>query len=434
MTDQTTEADVVDGTAEPDEAVDANDYPEAGALEVYDQSAGAIIRAYQPREILAKAQQIAVPLRELIDGAGLAKSLDKRNPDRKHIEVGGWQATGAMLGALGGQPLHAETVWTKPLRDPDTGALIKHDYLVKTFYPKSQGGGLKTEALVTGHDWEAKVEVRTPDGTIVGSAEAMCSRGESTWRDRDEYAVRSMAETRAESRAYRRAIGWIVSLAKYNPTPAEELGHTPGADDTPAGLEAASEALQGTLMRALTELFRGSEQDARAVFNQIGSQWDMVPKPVAQGIVFAVLRMREIDARVEEGEPAPAPASDVPSDTNGTVPEVAAPADPTDASAAGPEGSASPEPARSETDPPEIPFDEPITDAQIERLIARRLGLPDPETGEPQDADINAGLPASSVPEDHEHARALCICDQFEGMAPRDRHDDCPIQGHGMVF
>jgi hypothetical protein len=147
-----------------------------------------------------------------------------------------------------------------------------------------------------------------------------------------------------------------------------------------------------------------------------------------------VLRMREIDARVEEGEPAPAPASDVPSDTNGTVPEVAAPADPTDASAAGPEGSASPEPARSETDPPEIPFDEPITDAQIERLIARRLGLPDPETGEPQDADINAGLPASSVPEDHEHARALCICDQFEGMAPRDRHDDCPIQGHGMVF
>jgi hypothetical protein len=58
----------------------------------------------------------------------------------------------------------------------------------------------------------------------------MVSRAEEKWSRRDDYALRSMAETRAESRAWRKAIGWIVHLAGYNPTPAEEMGHTPGAE------------------------------------------------------------------------------------------------------------------------------------------------------------------------------------------------------------
>lgn len=220
--------------------------------------AGAIIRAESPTEVIAKATQVADALKGLIEQQGLAVNLDKRKPNRKHVEVGGWQALGAMLGALGGQPLHAETVWTRKVAGPD-GAPVRTTYTatVRRYHSKASGGGLREEVTydVNGHDWEAFVQIRTPAGVIVGSAEAMCSRAENTWAQRDDYAVRSMAETRAESRAYRRAVGWIVSIAGYNPTPAEEMGHTPGADTSPAPAAAptpgwARDVLPETLERA----------------------------------------------------------------------------------------------------------------------------------------------------------------------------------------
>lgn len=212
------------------------------AVAVIEGNAGAIIRAEEPREILRKAREIAIPLAELIESAGLSVALDRRNPRRKHVEVGGWQATGALLGALGGQPLHGETVWTRPARDPATGEAIRRTYTA-TVERKKWGNvdgrrqiieTTTTTYDVDGYDWEARVEIRTPGGVVVGIAEAMVSRTEETWNRRDEYALRSMAETRAESRAWRKATGWIVHLAGYNPTPAEEMGHTPGADTEPA--------------------------------------------------------------------------------------------------------------------------------------------------------------------------------------------------------
>jgi hypothetical protein len=128
-----------------------------------------------------------------------------------------------MLGALGGEALHAETVWTRPVRDPETGALVKHHYTVKETTKRKNGDTVTREYEVDGHDWEACVEVKTAAGIVVGRAEAMVSRAESTWATRSDPANRSMAETRAESRAFRRAIGWIVAIAGYNPTPAEEM-------------------------------------------------------------------------------------------------------------------------------------------------------------------------------------------------------------------
>lgn len=206
------------------------------AVAVIDGSAGAIIRADDPREILQKAKAIAAPLKELIESAGLAVALDKRRPDRKHVEVGGWQACGALLGALGGQPLHAETVWTRRVVGED-GNLQRTRYTVTlTRYPQGKGANKPVNVTtyeVDGFDWEACVEIKTPGGIVVGRSEAMVSRAESTWAQRDDYALRSMAETRSESRAWRKAMGWIVHLAGYNPTPAEEMGHTPGADTSP---------------------------------------------------------------------------------------------------------------------------------------------------------------------------------------------------------
>jgi hypothetical protein len=46
------------------------------------------------------------------------------------------------------------------------------------------------------------------------------NKGKSEWED---YAIRSMAETRAISKTLRIAIGWIMKLANYEPIPFEEV-------------------------------------------------------------------------------------------------------------------------------------------------------------------------------------------------------------------
>jgi len=70
----------------------------------------------------------------------------------------------------------------------------------------------------------AHAEVYDQSGNVVGSADGICTRGERAWSKRDDYALSGMAQTRAISRACRQRFGFIVRLAGYNPTPAEEMG------------------------------------------------------------------------------------------------------------------------------------------------------------------------------------------------------------------
>lgn len=60
-------------------------------------------------------------------------------------------------------------------------------------------------------------------GDRVFRAQAMCSNQEANWRNRDEYAIMSMAQTRASGKCARLPLGWIMPLAGYNPTPYEEM-------------------------------------------------------------------------------------------------------------------------------------------------------------------------------------------------------------------
>ena len=85
---------------------------------------------------------------------------------------------------------------------------------------------------VTEKGWEARVEARTLDGRTIGAAEACCTRDESRWKTQPDYAIRSMAQTRATSKALRGPLGFIVTLAGFQATPAEEMG----SDDAPASV------------------------------------------------------------------------------------------------------------------------------------------------------------------------------------------------------
>ena len=394
--------------------------------------AGAIIRAEEPREILRKAHDIAVVLKELIDSAGLAVNLDKRNPDRKHVEVGGWQATGTLLGALGGQPLHGETEWTRRVVGED-GRLQRTRYTatVKRYHPKKDGGGLKSETTydVDGFDWEARVAVKTAAGVTVGVAEAMVGRAEETWSRRDDYALRSMAETRAESRAWRKAIGWIVHLAGYNPTPAEEMGHTPGApvDTGPVFGEPVPDEKKAAFMNAVDALLQPhvSEPDkvretskrfvadvVKAVAVETGEDAAYVPLIVARALFgLANLSRTAADpsARSTRDTSAAAQAPLDPSFATGD--STAAPGDVTD----------------------EPPADAPSASRHPEYASGTVYvyGI----NGDPPRAD----LPQVTVAD----ARAICTCpggfDHVDGLPMKDRtadrtDDNCPIFNHGIPF
>jgi len=67
------------------------------------------------------------------------------------------------------------------------------------------------------------VEARTLGGQVVGAAEAECLRDERNWSDRDDFALRSMAQTRATSKALRLPLGFVVTMAGYDATPLEEM-------------------------------------------------------------------------------------------------------------------------------------------------------------------------------------------------------------------
>ena len=81
----------------------------------------------------------------------------------------------------------------------------------------------KVENLAPGK-WMAQAEiVNKRDEKIVGSGFAICSKEEMKKKTFDEYAILSMAQTRAIGKAYRNLIGWVMKMAGYESTPAEEI-------------------------------------------------------------------------------------------------------------------------------------------------------------------------------------------------------------------
>lgn len=84
----------------------------------------------------------------------------------------------------------------------------------------------KVEELLTKpgeYKYRAEVSLRDSEGKMVGYGMAICSNREAGKKNFDEYAVASMAQTRAVGKAYRMKIGWLLKVAGYETTPAEEM-------------------------------------------------------------------------------------------------------------------------------------------------------------------------------------------------------------------
>jgi hypothetical protein len=150
-----------------------------------------------PAAVVERATNVAIALADVLKKRKLVKKLGSN----EYVLLEGWTLLGSMLGVF------AMTEWTRPIED----------------------------------GWEARAVVRTMSGVAVGSAEAMCTKRESKWAHQDDYAIRSMAQTRALAKALRMPLGFIVELAGYAATPAEEM-----PDTTP-------EPTSTTLTRAMVE-------------------------------------------------------------------------------------------------------------------------------------------------------------------------------------
>ena len=64
-------------------------------------------------------------------------------------------------------------------------------------------------------------------------AYGICASDEPNWRGRPEFQLASMAQTRAAGKVLRLLLGWVMTLAGYEPTPAEEMTHDPTPPSTP---------------------------------------------------------------------------------------------------------------------------------------------------------------------------------------------------------
>lgn len=73
--------------------------------------------------------------------------------------------------------------------------------------------------------------IRLSDDKVIGKGIAICSNTEPTKKSFQEYAIASMAQTRAEGKAARMLLSWLMKAAGFETTPTEEMMDTPEADE-----------------------------------------------------------------------------------------------------------------------------------------------------------------------------------------------------------
>lgn len=151
-----------------------------------------------PAVIVARATRIADAIAPLIR----ERALVKRIGASEHVYLEGWTLAGTMLGVF------ATTVRTWEIGDDD--------------------------------GYGATVEARTMGGSVVGRADAVVMRSEEVggkrkWLEAPAFQLISMAQTRASSKSLRMPLGFVMKLAGYETTPAEEMEAAAARGETVSG-------------------------------------------------------------------------------------------------------------------------------------------------------------------------------------------------------
>lgn len=201
-------------------------------------------KAIQPTEIqptqlitgkdsIRQGAKIATELMKLVDEKNLAIVID----GKQYLPADVWATLGAMLGVF--------PEVTRLERQPEKTfrrMLVEYEYYNRQTKAKGKAqkfippAGYDPSRHTIIKDYEgndvrefdemkylAEVLLKTSQGSEISKAQAICSNAEANRLGNEEYAIASMAQTRATGKAFRLAFSWIVKLAGYEPTPAEEV-------------------------------------------------------------------------------------------------------------------------------------------------------------------------------------------------------------------
>jgi len=175
-----------------------------------------------PKVVLEEAAEAARALRQIIEAKPHKIVLNGKT----YLQFEDWQTLGRFYGVT------AVGRSTNPV-----------------LFGKVQGFESHAEALLVGSD------------QVISRAEAMCLDDEANWKNKPLYQLRSMAQTRACAKALRNVLAWVVVLAGYAPTPAEEMGVAPM---TPVVAKRCSAIANAPDMETLKRLFATAYREADA--------------------------------------------------------------------------------------------------------------------------------------------------------------------------
>lgn len=151
--------------------------------------------------------------KSLISFAGdLKRFIVKQNlytpiQGKNYVNVEGWQFAGGNLGLL-----------------PVVESCVRLDRKDEVIYQASV-------ALFSGE-------------RIVSRGIAVCSSKEKGKNSKDEYVIASMAQTRAEGKAYRLILGWLMKVAGYEATPTEEVAPAKDKEPEKSGVDYVEQVKQ----------------------------------------------------------------------------------------------------------------------------------------------------------------------------------------------
>jgi len=140
--------------------------------------------ARAPKQVLAEAQEAAKSLQSVISNRKNAVKFNGKH----YLSFEDWQTCGRFYGVT------ARIVSTEPCEMDG----------VKGFIARAEA-------------------VSTQTGQILSAAESMCMNDEPNWSKKPLFQLRSMAQTRACAKSLRNVLAWVVVLAGYEPSVAEEM-------------------------------------------------------------------------------------------------------------------------------------------------------------------------------------------------------------------
>ena len=142
------------------------------------------------------ATNVANTLAPLVREQGLTvKGLNKGNKEAEYVTVEGWEVLGTFLGIVPVTTIIEE---------------LKND--------KDRVVGYKARATLYQNPIIENDEI--VGGTVIARAEATADR---SGFQKDLFAIASMAQTRALGKAHRMGLSWIMKMAGFEGTPAQEM-------------------------------------------------------------------------------------------------------------------------------------------------------------------------------------------------------------------